>query len=210
MKIFTFFVFLAFSIFTRAEIYRIVDENGNVVYTDIKPKGSDSEPVKLKPITPIRKVPVTNMAKPASKPTNKSGKSGYYSEFKIVEPVNEATIRNKQSFPVQVSVQPEMPADHKVRLLLDGQVVETKGGTNFSLEQVERGKHIITVELLDGKGDVINSANNTVYVHRAIMPPKPAHLPAHLPARPPAHLPARPPAHLPTRPPAHLPADRGR
>ena len=163
MKLFIFLSFLIFSVSAKAEIYKTVDEKGNVIYTDMKPRNSESEEVKLKPITPIEKAPAISSAPAAS---NSPDTAKYYSDFKIIEPLNEATVRNKQRFSVQVFVQPKMLAGHKVRLLLDGEIVETKRGTLFTLDDVERGAHTITAELLDAKRRVIESSSNTIYVHR--------------------------------------------
>ena len=170
MKILTVLFFLIFSVSAQAEIYKTVDESGNVIYTDMKPKDSESEEVKLKPITPIENVPARNSV-PASKAPKESGESEYYFDFKIIEPQNEATIRNKQRFSVQVSIQPRLLRSHRIRLLLDGEIVETKRETLFTLENVERGAHTITAELLDARRKVIKSSSNTIYVHRTIFSP---------------------------------------
>ena len=171
MKLLIFLVFWILSISAQAEIYKTVDESGNIIYTDMKPRDVESEKVKLKPITPIEKPYFQNPAPPPNT-SNESVESEYYSDFKIIDPFDQATVRNKQSFSVQVSIQPKLRAGHKIRLLLDGEVVETKRGTLFSLEDVERGAHTITVELLDARGKVIKSSSNTVYVHRTIAAPQ--------------------------------------
>ena len=170
MKILTFLLFLIFSISAQTEIYKTIDENGNVIYSDMKPRDKESEEVELKPITPIEKIPVRRSI-PAPPKSTKSGESEYYSSFIIIKPSNQATIRNKQRFSVQVSIQPGLLRSHKVRLLLDGKVIETKRGLLFSLADVERGAHTITAELLDAGRKVIKSSSNTVYIHRTAVPP---------------------------------------
>lgn len=169
VKILTFLVFCFFSVSVQAEIYKTMDENGNVIYTDMKSRGVESKEVELKPITPIEKPRSTNFV-PNSQRSKSPDESEYYSNFEITKPANEATVRNKQHFSVQVMVQPKLQAGHKVRLLLDGEVVETKRGTVFTLENVERGAHTITAELLNDRKNVIKSSSNTVYVHRTIVP----------------------------------------
>lgn len=167
VKILTFLFFYIFSISAQAEIYKTIDENGNVVYTDMKPRNTKSEEVKLKPITPIEKV---STGSPSYSAPREPDASEYYSDFEIIEPLNEATVRNKRRFSVQVSIRPGLLTGHRVRLLLDGEVVETKRGLLFSLEDVERGTHTITAELLDARRKVIKSSSNTVYIHRTIAP----------------------------------------
>ena len=58
-----------------AEIYKTVDEHGNVVYTD-NPKGKKAEEVKLQRTNIQPPVKVTS--KPASKPKRKQGAPGSY------------------------------------------------------------------------------------------------------------------------------------
>ena len=149
-------------------MYKTIDEDGHVIFTDIKPKGPVSEKVELKPVTPIESMPARNSV-PVFKAPKRSGESGYYSGFEIIEPSDQATVRNKQRFSVRVSVQPEMLAGHKIRLLLDGEIVETKKSQLFTLEDVDRGTHTITAQLLDARGKVIRSGSNIVYVHRTVI-----------------------------------------
>ena len=170
MRILFFTLLCTLSISVNSEIYKTVDEKGNVIYTDIKPKDTDSEEVKLKPITPIENIPARKVVS-TRKNSEESDEPERYSSFQIIKPVNGATIRNKQSFAVQLSVLPRLLTGHTVRLLLDGEMIETKRGLLFTLQDVERGAHTITAELLDAGRKVIKSNSHTVYVHRTISSP---------------------------------------
>ena len=66
MRQLLFILVCVLSISANAEIYKTIDEKGNVIYTDMKPRDSKSEEVKLKPITPIEKIPAINSAPAAS------------------------------------------------------------------------------------------------------------------------------------------------
>lgn len=166
------------SMTAQAAIYKTIDENGNVVYSDSRPAGQNSKEVDLKPITPMPALsPQKNSQKKPSEP--KSSKY-YYSELKVIDPANGATIRNEGNFTVRIQVSPKLATSHRVRLLLDGKKVDKpKRSLRFTLLNIDRGSHDLKVEIIDSRGRLIqSSANSKVYVQRTIYrPPPPANAP---------------------------------
>ncbi|WP_066015929.1 DUF4124 domain-containing protein [Endozoicomonas atrinae] len=155
--------------FAFAAIYKTVDQDGNVVFTDSRPADQPSEEVKLRPFTPMSPTP---RSKPeSSKPAQKESKE-LYSNLEIIEPANDATVRNQGNFTVKIATEPRILAGHKVRLLLDGEVVgESKRNLTFELKNVDRGTHSLTVEIIDNQAKVIQSSSNTIHVHRTVFTP---------------------------------------
>ena len=163
-------IYCLLSFSAQATIYKMVDRDGNVVFTDVKPKDSRSQEVELKPITPIQSTPLHTYPAPVNQGDN-DDPPDYYSEFKIVEPANEATVRNSGSFAVKLVIVPKLSLNHKIRLLLDGNVFETRRSLYFTLLNIDRGAHTVTAEVINGKGKVIQSTDSTVYVQRVIVKP---------------------------------------
>lgn len=163
---------LIFVNFALAAIYKTVDKNGNVTFTNSRPENKSNEEVKLRSVTPMP---------PAS--TASTGRSGLpavlakyrgkrmYSLFKIVEPANDATMHNQLNISVKIVAEPGIYAGHKIRLLLDGEVVGgPKRSLTFEIKNVDRGTHILTAEVLDRRRKVVQSTSNTINIHRTIVP----------------------------------------
>ena len=153
-----------------ADIYRTVDENGNVIYTDVKPLNGSQDKVELPDITPMDSSTVHKFSKPVTTyyhPQN----TVEYTGFRIVSPKNNATIRNEGDFSVNLMVMPKLQNGHKIKLSLDGKHVSTQKSFSFSLQNISRGSHEITAELIDRSGKTIRSNSITVHVHRAVVSP---------------------------------------
>ena len=158
--------------FAQATIYKTTDEDGNTVFTDVRPENLPSEEVELRQINPTRPGSVSrDWRRGSAFEQNKIT----YERVEITEPANNATIRNQQSFTVRIKTRPKIARGHRVRLLLDGKVVgKPQRKLIFTLKNVDRGTHSLTAEVIDSKKKVITSASNTVHVHRTIVRPKAA------------------------------------
>ncbi|WP_257297336.1 DUF4124 domain-containing protein [Endozoicomonas sp. YOMI1] len=155
--------------FAFGTIYKTVDQDGNVIFTDSRPAHQPSEEVKLRPLTPMSPAPRSNPD--SSKPAQKASRESY-SRLQIIKPANNATVRNQGNFTVTIATAPKILEGHKVRLLLDGELVgEPRRNLTFELKNVERGTHNLTVEIIDNQAKVIQSSSNTIHVHRIVFTP---------------------------------------
>lgn len=160
-----------------APIYRHVDADGNVVYSD-EPK--TGERVDLKPITVVD--PGDAGASASSAPPSAPAPDTpafEYSRFEIVSPQNGQTLPTGQAGNVQVRlvIEPPLQRGDRVQLRVDGEIRQSPLQTNvFALSQLERGEHRLQAELLDAQGQVrLATPPVTLYVQRASI---------HLPANP--------------------------
>jgi hypothetical protein len=166
-----------------ADVYKTVDENGNVTFTDSPDPTKKSEVVDLPPITAIP--PTPNKTSPSSSYEPMNGKpEDPYQSLIITHPANDTTIRDNGNFTVQVSIKPRLYSDHKLQLSLDG-VTQGKAqrGTSFKLKNIDRGTHQLEVSIVDKKGSAIRKTNSAVHIQRTIFKP-PVPTPAPLPAPP--------------------------
>jgi hypothetical protein len=149
-----------------AQVYRVVDENGNVTFTDRPPE--NAERVEVGP-TNTAPPPATDLyPTPAPKPADKAdAESGY--KVAITAPANETIIpRGPGNFSVTASVTPALGRGHKLQLLLDGQPrQDPQAGGSWALTNVFRGEHNLTVAVIDGDGkQLATSEPVTVFVFR--------------------------------------------
>ncbi|PWV71791.1 DUF4124 domain-containing protein [Halomonas sp. A11-A] len=170
---------LLFSLAAQAQtIYRTTDAQGNVVFTDNPERGG--EQVELAPLTVVpssgevrrgEAVPQLE-ASGAAAATGSPGQPFMpYDSFRIVSPSHEQVfpVGAAGNVPVELGIQPELREDHRVRLLVDGQVSQTAMHTTaFMVANMNPGEHVLQAELLDGSGAVRHrSSPVTIYVHRA-------------------------------------------
>lgn len=151
------------------EIYKTVDANGNVVYTDRKPS-EDAQPVTLPELTVVDPVELGDRAAVDASDGDRTLDEQPASDFglSIVSPQPEATIRNTAYvLSVQVATDRELPSGTRLVYLVDGEVREQSRALSTEIDEVWRGEHQLAVELRSGDGDVLASAGPVkFYMHQ--------------------------------------------
>lgn len=147
-----------------AELYRGVDSEGNVIYSDTP--FEDAEKYSPPPIS------VMDAPKAASKKKvveEEKPAEFKYTKFDIESPENEQTIRNDPDVKVSVNLVPELnfEAGHSIWLFIDGQPVVKNGqDTSFYIGRVDRGAHKLQAQVRDTSGKIIvRSRTNVIYIH---------------------------------------------
>lgn len=146
-----------------AEIYSYVDEQGNRVFTD-QPQG-DVPAIRLSPTNGMSALPTIQPTpkKPASRP-----KKPGYRWLRILDPEPDATVRDTGALTVTAASEPGLHPGHHYRLRLDGAAAGPSGPQPvFSLDNLDRGTHLLAVEILDAKGRTLErSPEQAVHVKR--------------------------------------------
>ncbi len=134
-------------------VYRTVDEHGNVVFTDRQPH-EGAEPMELPELSVIE-APALPQA-PAAEDAPVRSERPPEIEFAVVSPSEEETIWNTaMRLPVQLSLGVELPPGAMLVIYLDDQVAARTRDTTVMLEGVERGTHTVRAELQTGTGRVL-------------------------------------------------------
>ncbi|MCI0401806.1 MAG: DUF4124 domain-containing protein [Gammaproteobacteria bacterium] len=185
MRVLLLFLILALglSLSASAAVYRWVDENGNVVYSDKPQPGAEA--IEMREIQTIQAPPVAPItAKEVPPPPEFPG----YEQVAIVSPENDAAVReNAGNVTVTVALEPALQTTlgHRIALFVDGaQVSEPGTATQFSLINMDRGTHTLEAKVIDSDGKAIASS-----------PPSEFHLLRHsilLPTPTPTPLPTAP------------------
>lgn len=151
------------------EIYKTVDENGNVVYTDQKPS-DDAVPVELKELTVVDPVKLGDqnvLSETAEKEQDAEPQALYDPGLTILSPTPGQTIQNTAYvLDVQVDAERELPEGTQLAYLVDGELRATTRSLSVSLEQVFRGEHQVSVELRAPDGRVIAGAGPVTFFMR--------------------------------------------
>jgi hypothetical protein len=174
------------------QIYKTVDQYGNVVFTDVPPVNRQGQPDGQKvTVEPSNTYQPPVLAAPTSGPTTTTvGASNYYSELAVVAPVEDATIRdNAGELLIQAVVTPPLRPDHRMLLVMDGAPTEVEAVDGvFELSNVDRGTHTAGARIVNGDGVVqIESPPVTFHLLRYALPETPAPAPAPKP-KPTPHM----------------------
>lgn len=152
-------VFAGLSPVALGEIYKTVDANGNVVFTDIAPVDrsgqSTAQPITVDPVNSYEP-PAAPVAQQGDAPPP-SNDVGYYEQVEVISPAEDETIRdNSGNVQIQVAISPRLRGDHRLMLILDGADIglEAVNGV-FELSNVDRGTHTAAGRVLDRQGNVV-------------------------------------------------------
>lgn len=140
------------------KIYRTVDEDGNVVYTD-QPPSDDAEPVKLDPITTVPAIETDSNSERDVDDEEDEPAAPRYDRLEIVYPtVDEAIRHNGGQVPFQLELKPEgveLDDGHRVEILLDGSVQGSGNSLTVTVGPVDRGPHEVSARVVDAGGNVL-------------------------------------------------------
>ncbi|WP_157698188.1 DUF4124 domain-containing protein [Legionella clemsonensis] len=146
-----------------AEIYQWVDSQGVTHFSD-----TSHESAKKIELPLISSFSSPSTVKP-QKNTQQLQSSTLY-EITIVQPKNEATIRNNLGeLTVVVKINRQLEAKETLILFCDGKIIrKTHKKWTFQLKGVERGTHELLVKILDEKGKELTTSKSIVFfMHRA-------------------------------------------
>lgn len=156
-------LFLLVSFSVQAALYKGVDAEGNVTFSDKETPNAEEIPM---PTPNIIKMP---KPKPAEKIAEED--KGNYKSFSITQPKTNATLRaSNGNVPVSLSLTPKLDtaSGHKISIFVDGKAV-IKGVTTLSVQlpNIDRGKHTISAAIKDKNNKTLISSNKvTLHLKR--------------------------------------------
>jgi len=136
------------------KVYRVVDEQGRVTFTDNPERGGEA--VVLAPLPSVSSSsPVSSPA--ASQPSQKRSPGPPfmpYDRFTIAYPAHKARL-NSAATAVEIALSPALRDDHQLRLRLNGEINQSAMHSNaFWIANLPAGVHQLQAELLDAQGRV--------------------------------------------------------
>jgi len=145
------------------DVYKTVDANGVVHYTDQAPSKT-AKPVVLPPIQvvgPTRGSSISSSS-PLSAASSGSDMTGAAPlSVSIVSPAPDETFRSDDRvLPVSVRMNQPLPEGYGLLYMLDGTAQNSKAtrALNYSLDGVERGEHMVTVVTVNASGKEVGRA----------------------------------------------------
>jgi len=148
---------------SQATIYRTVDKNGNIIYSDVESDNSKPVTVDVAPgyTPPTIVLPIEEDAK---KEEAIIAVPNY--TLSITSPVQNQTFQNPESVPVVATILPKLNKERADKLVfkLDGKPVGSpQTPSNTVLTELERGSHILVVSVVDKKGKVLKRSKSILF-----------------------------------------------
>ncbi len=156
-------ILLFFTSIASADVYRTVDEFGNVMFTDNP--DSKAEKINVQPTSTYSPVAIPEQQIEAELTEDEFPVPNY--KISIISPAqNESFWSNDGTVNINVNVQPELSAERGDMLVfkLDGQDVGVpQSSPNFTLSNLDRGSHIIVASIIDADGQVLITSKSTLF-----------------------------------------------
>jgi hypothetical protein len=156
----------------QAELYKGIDEKGDVVYAD-KPFANAEQftPPSLT-IVDAPKVIVREEVIAEEKPNEETK----YDKFSITAPVNDQTIWNAATLSVSLQLSPALNTaqGHTAWLLMDGKpLVKNSQSLLLQIGRSDRGQHTLQAQVRNKKGAIIKQTKAvTVHIKNSVIKPK--------------------------------------
>lgn len=151
-----------------AEVYRQVDSQGNVTYTDEPTEGTAAEEIKVKPVTTITLPKPEAVREPERLREQVEQQGAAYDSVTFVAPGDEEAFHSGSgNVEFRVTSSPSLRGDHKYEVTLDGQPVGQSNSGTVMVRNVYRGTHDAGVNIIDSNGVTIKSGETITFtVHR--------------------------------------------
>lgn len=159
-------------------IYKTTGPNGEVVFTDTPPVGSDKDKVEkveisrtnVQPIALPRPLPTRKLS-PQSQDEDSEDRDRYDGPYSIaiINPASGTTIPpGQRQVVLQVALDPVPESGYQFFAVVDGQPWRGgSSGTSLDISALERGTHSVQAVLTDAAGSVLaRSRPITLYVKR--------------------------------------------
>ena len=159
---------LSISSVFATEVYRSVDEDGNVIFSDTP--SSDSERIEIREPVTIQPPTETFEYEPQIK------KVEDYKRVEISSPADDTAIRDNQgNVSITVAIEPGLNTGDVLVLYFDGKEYASGQATSFSMSNLDRGTHQLRAVIKSRDGRILKSSATTSFhiLRHSIQHPKP-------------------------------------
>lgn len=154
----------------QAEVYKRVDAQGNVTYSDEPLSGGET--IEVKPVTTVT-LPKADQVREIVERNQRSQSenrepSQPYGNVSFMAPENNSAFHSGSGdVTFSVSSQPALRRGHMFEVSLDGQPIGQNASGQFSVNNVYRGTHEASVNIVDSQGRIIQPGQSINFtIHR--------------------------------------------
>lgn len=148
-----------------ATVYKKVDENGNVRYSDTPFEGSKA--VEVAPISTIKMT--APVVAPKATADETSAQLTQYKSLRITEPSpDQSYVNTGGQLTLSLAVEPNLAEADSIQIKLNGALRATQKSTTFSLTNLDRGSYVVSAEIVGPSGKtLLTSAPVTFHIKRS-------------------------------------------
>jgi hypothetical protein len=153
--------FALLSQIAQAEIYKSVDEDGKVIFSDQPAPQAEAIDIPKVNTTPAVKQRPAKPLNPTTATTN------LYKTLSISSPQDQQIIPNGLiPFDVITQISPALNDEHELALSIDGKRYNTSRG-QFTINGINRGPHQLQVNVIDAEGKTVKQSKAIkIFVYR--------------------------------------------
>lgn len=154
---------------SATRIYRSVDADGNIVFSDVAPRPDEhAEAVELPEPnrfdSDLAPEPSISLEDWQNAGADDEERAPPYQRLAVAEPANDATVRsNPGDVLVVAALQPELDPGHLLQLYVDGALHQSGQRTSFQLTNVDRGTHTLELKIVDARGNTVIESDPSVF-----------------------------------------------
>jgi hypothetical protein len=149
------------------EIYKWVDENGQIHFSDVPQEGATE--VEIAPIQTFSAPSVAASSSSSNDADDANETVMNYESLEITSPAMEETIWNTGgTVTVAVQTRPGLRTGHQIRLYLDGKPLPNlaPGTSSLQVSEVFRGEHQLRAEIWDETGTILIKADPSIFFYQ--------------------------------------------
>lgn len=152
-----------------AGIYKYIDEDGQVAYSDKPVDGA--EKMKIRERAPRPEAGFDTNSNRGQGPEGELSEQVEYESLEILTPRNDRVIADRTgSVEVILLPTPRLADGHELIIVVDGKDISRGRHANVTLSQVPRGSHKVSARILDSGGQTLmTSPTVTFHVKRPII-----------------------------------------
>lgn len=149
------------------QVYRSVQPDGSVLFTDQAKDGAETVRIKALPTVAPFENPVSGRTTPNTQSESSQSISSPYKSFSIVSPQNDTAFHSGNGqVTVTLLIDPPLRPRHQVAIFLDGKKVAEGPSSQFTIGNVDRGTHQLSAQIANSNGAVLDQKKSSFTVHR--------------------------------------------
>lgn len=138
-----------------AQIYKTVDKDGRVIYSD-SPKNDNAEPVHLRSINTVAG---ETRHQPAPEQRQSQPQEAVAYEIEIVSPRDKAFVPvSQRDLPVAVRLNKPLEEGDLLVYFLDDEMIEETTNSNILISNPWRGVRVVRVEVINTHGQLLGTS----------------------------------------------------
>lgn len=148
----------------KKTLYKWIDKQGNVHYSDEPQKGAQEIEMKQVPTTRIEQPvfqEVDALVPGNATPSSEAINDNFYQTIELTEPLNNGVVRNNAGeVTLKATLQPNLDKEHSIRFFVDGRPVNGESKSlSLVVKDIEYGPHSAGFIVVDAKGKQIQASD---------------------------------------------------